>query len=423
MSTASCPALLVSAIASGQGKTLCTAALARAWRDRGLRVQAFKCGPDFLDPMVLEAASGRPVYNLDLGMCGEQDVARRLFDAAQQADVLLLEGVMGLYDGQPSSADIAQRFGIPVALVIDGSAMAQTFGALAAGLLAYNPALQAAGVIANRIGSHGHAEFLRGSLPAHIPWLGVLPIDGTYTLPERHLGLHRAQEISDLETRIATAAEALATSSALPLPPTVTFHAPLTTATSATLAGKTIAIARDEAFCFLYPANLDCLRELGARLTFFSPLHDTTLPEADAYWLPGGYPELHMAELGANHSMREGLQQAWATGKPMLAECGGMMALSETVDGHAAFGLLPGHSRVMPQLQGIGTQHLAVGDAEIAAHTFHHGVFETALPAAQTARATFGKPETYYRHGRLQASFLHFYFPSNPQVAAQFFLP
>lgn len=423
MASASCPALLISAMASGQGKTLCTAALARAWRDRGLRVQVFKCGPDFLDPMVLETASGQPVYNLDLGMCGEIDASRLLYQAAQTADVILLEGVMGLFDGQPSSADIALRFDIPVALTIDASAMAQTFGALASGLLAHNPTLRSAGIIANRIGSPGHADFLRNSLPAHLPWLGALPQDKSFALPERHLGLYRASEIADLDARIAAAAKALASSSALPLPPAVTFRSPETASTPPLLTGKTIAIARDEAFCFIYPANLDCLRAMGATLVFFSPLHDQALPTADAYWLPGGYPELHMAQISSNQAMRQALQQAWSQGKPMLAECGGMMALSESVDGQCGFGLLPGHSRLTPQLQGIGTQHLPLATGTISAHTFHHGVFETALPPDRVADTAFGKPEALYRHGSLRASFLHFYFPSNPQVAAEWLLP
>ncbi|HEY8118464.1 MAG TPA: cobyrinate a,c-diamide synthase [Methylophilaceae bacterium] len=419
----SCPAVLISATSSGQGKTLCSAALACAWRNRGLRVQVFKCGPDFLDPMILEVASGRAVYNLDLGMCGEQDAERLLYKAAQESDVILLEGVMGLFDGQPSSADIALRFGIPVALIIDASAMAQTFGALAAGLLGYNPAIKPAGVIANQIGSSGHADFLRSSLPANIPWLGALPKDNSYSIPERHLGLHRASETHDLDARIEAAAKMLPASSTLPLPPTVTFNAPAPRDLPPLLTSKTIAIARDEAFCFIYPANLDCLRELGAALTFFSPLQDTILPEADAYWLPGGYPELHMQEISANVAMKQQISQAFAQDKPILAECGGMMALCESVNGIAGFGLLPGISRVESGLQGIGTQHVQFDNGKISAHTFHHGVFETLLQVTHTSSAAFGKPEPVYRHGSLHASFLHFYFPSNPHAAARFFLP
>lgn len=423
MENISCPALLVSATASSQGKTLTTAALARAWRNRGLKVRAFKSGPDFLDPMVLEKATGQPVYNLDLGMCGEQDGLARLYSAAQEADVIIVEGVMGLYDGTPSSADIAARYGLSVLITIDAGAMAQTFGAIASGLFAYRPELKVAGVIANRVGSPGHAQILRECLPNNLPWLGALPTDAAYTLPERHLGLFRAAEIDDLDNRIEAAARALANSSDLPLPPAVTFSKPSSPNVPPLLAGKTIAIARDEAFCFIYPANLDCLRALGATLKFFSPLHDAALPEADAYWLPGGYPELHNKIIAENTGMRDTLQAAFDKQKPMLAECGGMIALSKSIDGQSGFALLPGTSRMQSRLQGLGTQHIELPQGRLSAHTFHYGCFDTSLSPASVAETRFGNPEALYRHGSLNASFLHFYFPSNPVAAASLFLP
>jgi len=421
MVSVSCPALLVSAPASGQGKTLCSAALARAWRNRGLQVQVFKCGPDFLDPMILQVASGKPVYNLDLGMCGLVDAQHLLYQAAQENDVILLEGVMGLYDGTPSSADIALQFGIPVALTIDASAMAQTFGALASGLLNFNSAIKPAGVIANRIGGKGHADFLRNSLPVNIPWLGALTAEACYSLPERHLGLHRASEIEDLELRIESAAQALSESSELLLPPAVELPSSNIQGYPQLLTGKTIAVARDAAFCFIYPANLECLQAMGAHLVYFSPLRNEAVPEADAYWLPGGYPELHLAAISNNREMRESLDQAFKTGKPILAECGGMMALCESIDGQPGFGLLPGKSRVEKQLQGIGTQHLQLDGNHISGHTFHHGVFETSLEPHCAAETPYGTGENFYRYGCISASFLHFYFPSNPHVAAGFF--
>lgn len=417
-----CPAILISAISSGQGKTLSTAALARAWRNRGLNVRAFKCGPDFLDAMVLEKATGQPVYNLDLGMCGEQDGLARLYSAAQTADVIIVEGVMGLYDGTPSSADIAVRFGLPVMLTIDASGMAQTFGAVASGLLAYEPELKPAGVLANKVGSIGHANMLRESLPPHLSWFGALQRDEAIALPERHLGLFRADEIDDIEARIEAAAIALASSGELPFPPRVTFHAPATSTTPALLAGRTIAVARDAAFCFIYQANLDCLSELGASVKFFSPLHDKRLPEADAYWLPGGYPELHAKEISENTAMQDALQTAFNAGKPMLAECGGMMALSESINGTAAFGLLAGNCKIEARFQGLGTQHVMLPEGEIGAHTFHYGSFSTPLAVAFQAFSKRGQGEAVYQHGSITASFLHFYFAPNPQAAAHLFL-
>jgi len=419
----SCPALLLSAPASNQGKTLVSAALARAWRDQDLTVQAFKCGPDFLDPMILQAATGRPVYNLDLAMCGTDDIEARLYWAAQNADVILVEGVMGLYDGQPSSADIAAQFQLPLALTIDASGMAQTFGALASGLFAHRPELIPAGVIANRTGSASHGTLLRDSLPSHLPWLGALQKQEALSLPERHLGLFRANEIDDLEQRIAQAAAMLTAAGPLPLPPTVSFSLPAANATPSLLAGKKIAIARDEAFCFIYPANLDCLHALGAETLFFSPLHDNALPAGiDAIWLPGGYPELHLAAIANNHAMRNALQQAWQQGLPMLAECGGMMAVTNSINQQPGFGLLPGDCSMQARFQGLGVQFAELPEGRLHAHTFHYSRLETALPVYAQATTQRGKPgEAIYRHGSLLASYLHFYFPSNPQLVAGLF--
>jgi cobyrinic acid a,c-diamide synthase len=422
---ASCHAMLMAAPASGQGKTLTTAALARIYRNRGLRVQAFKCGPDFIDGMILAAATGKPVYNLDLGMCGEADAQRLLYQAAQDNDVILLEGVMGLYDGNPSCADIAERFGIPVALVLNAKAMAQTAAAIAYGLYSFRPALKRAGVIANQVGSDGHAKMIKEALPADIPWLGAMKYDAQLSLPERHLGLHLAQEITDIDQRIEAAAQLLGQD--MPLPPAVHFAAQEQHVITPLLKGKTIAVAKDAAFCFTYQANLDLLTTLGANITFFSPLHDAQLPAADAYWLPGGYPELHLVQLQHNHSMRESLHAAVEANKPILAECGGMLALGERLNGQPVFGLLQGHSEIQAKLQGLGTQHATFATESdcpetIGAHTFHYGRFETDLPVIAQGKGKYGAGEAVYRHQSITASFLHFYFPSNPALAAQLFL-
>ena len=414
-----CHAVLVAAPASGQGKTLVTAALARAWRNQGLRVQAFKCGPDFLDPMILQVATGRPVYQLDLTMCGEADCRAQLYKAAEQSDLIIIEGVMGLYDGTPSSADIATRFDVPVLINIDASGMAQTFGAVASGLLNYNTQLKSAGVFANKVGSLGHANLLRNALPAPLTWFGALQKEALYQLPERHLGLFRANEINDLDDKIQAAANALMAD--LPLPPKVNFYAPNATNSPRLLENKTIGIAKDDAFCFIYQANLDCLVNMGATLSFFSPLNDASLPEADAYWLPGGYPELHLAQISANTAMQQALKAAFAANKPILAECGGMMALSDSINDQPAFGLLAGKSQLQTKLQGLGSLKATLTEAEIGAHTFHYGSFETALQPIAQAKSLFGV-ENIYQHGSITASFLHFYFASNPQLAAKFFV-
>ncbi|MBN8451283.1 MAG: cobyrinate a,c-diamide synthase, partial [Candidatus Accumulibacter sp.] len=206
-----CPAMLIAAAASGQGKTTVTAALARLHARQGRRVTVFKCGPDFLDPQIHAVASGRACYNLDLGMCGEDDARIRLARAAADSDLILIEGVMGLFDGQPSAADIACLFGIPVLALIDARAMAQTFGAVAHGLATYRPGLPFAGVLANRVGSPYHTDLLRNSLPAGMGWFGAVPRSDD-SLPERHLGLLQAAEIADLAGRLDRLADALAAS-------------------------------------------------------------------------------------------------------------------------------------------------------------------------------------------------------------------
>ena len=424
-----CPALFVAAPASGQGKTTVTVALARFHRDRGRRVRVFKAGPDFLDPMILERASGAPVYNLDLWMGGEAHCRRLLFEAAGQADLILIEGVMGLFDGNRSSADLARLFDIPVLAVIDGSAMAQTFGALAYGLAAYRAGLPFAGVFANRVAGERHYRMLVESLPEGMEAFGWLGREGDIGLPGRHLGLVQAREIDDLDTRIGRAAAALR-EIADELPAPATFAAAGETEHPPLLEGVRVAVARDEAFSFIYRANLDTLRALGAEIVFFSPLDDRAPPEADALYLPGGYPELHLARLEANRTMKEGLANHHARGKPIVAECGGMLYLCESVtgsDGRTAemAALLPGRATLQERLANLGLHRVGLPEGELRGHSYHYSRLETPLtPVTTSEPARKGrKGEPVYRQGALQASYLHFYFPSNPAAAARLFAP
>jgi len=423
-----CPALFVAAPASGQGKTTVAAALARLHARQGRRVRVFKCGPDFLDPQIHAIASGAPCYNLDLWMCGEADAAWRLAQAAREADLILVEGVMGLYDGAFSSADIAARLGLPILAVIDGAAMAASFGAIAYGLKHYRPGTPLAAVLANRVGSPRHARMLEESLPPGIDWYGHLPRDAEAALPERHLGLLPAAEIEGLARRIDRMADLLAATPAAALPPPVEFAVAPRRTFAPLLAGKTIAVARDAAFCFLYPANLDCLAALGAQIVFFSPLADERLPACDAAWLPGGYPELHGARLSANRGLWQSLAAHVDAGKPLLAECGGMMVLFDTLTGveggaHALAGLLPGAVAMQQRLAALGLQEVALPEGMLRGHTFHYSKGDTALaPLARAATPDGRAGEAVYRRGRLTASYVHFYFPSNPEAAARLFM-
>jgi len=427
MSTVSCPALLVTAPASGSGKTSVTAALARLYTRQGLRVRVFKTGPDFIDPGIHERASGNPVYQLDLWMVGESECKRLLAEAACEADLILIEGVMGLFDGTPSSADLAEHFGIPVLAVIDASAQAQTFGALAFGLANYRPSLPFAGVLANRVAGAAHADMLKSSLPPDMRWFGWMPKASSAALPERHLGLILAEEQADLDQKLDALVDALVLEEAS-LPPAVDFPAAETYELPQVLAGRRIAIARDEAFAFIYRANLDLLHAMGATLEFFSPLHGSRLPEADAYYFPGGYPELHLDALAANTALAEGLRAAHAAGKPILAECGGMMTMFESItdaEGHRVpmFGLLPGEVKMQSRLGGLGLQSVALPEGTLRGHTFHYSLSETPLaPLAVAERQSGSQGEAVYRRGGLTASYLHLYWPSNPDAAAKLFL-
>jgi len=424
----SCPAILISAPASGQGKTTVTAALAYYHRQQGRRVRVFKTGPDFIDPQILAFACGQPVYQLDLWMMGEAHCRELLYRAAGEADLILIEGVMGLFDGDSSSADLALALAVPVAAVIDAQGMAQTFAAVAFGLAQYRPQLAFAGVIANKVGSAGHARLLLEALPADMPLLAAISRDEAVALPSRHLGLLQADEIGDLDTRLARAAELVNSFTPCVLPAPVAFANVSNNPPPRLLAGKRIAVARDAAFSFIYQANLDCLRAMGAELVYFSPLLDRSLPEADSVYLSGGYPELHLQALADNTAMKQALSAHHRAGKAIYAECGGFLYLLDSLadkEGHRAamVGLLSGSAAMQTRLANLGMHSLQLEQGEIRGHSFHFSTLETALQplATSTAQRSFGHGEGFFRQGALQASYLHLYFPFNPQLAAGFF--
>jgi cobyrinic acid a,c-diamide synthase len=451
MTQSVCPAVLIAAPASGQGKTTVTAALARLHSRQGRKVRVFKCGPDFLDPFWHTMASSSPVYQLDLWMTGEQDCRSRLAVAASEADLIIVEGVMGLFDGTPSAADLAKLFGIPVLAVVDASSMAGTFGALAFGMQHYLDDLPWAGVLANRVASAGHADMLKTSLKEPSHWMGAFMHDEAIKLPERHLGLTVASEVVDGLQRLDLAADALATTPLGQMTQedlgrwNVDFALHATgrpqadpacdgsLPTKERLGGVTIAIARDAAFCFIYSANLDCLEHMGARLKFFSPLQDAALPDCDALWLPGGYPELHAQTIADNASLRTSLQQHVAAGKPVWAECGGMMALFETLETAsgaeiAQWGLLPGRVTMQKRLAGLGPQQLVMPSGTLRGHTFHYSTTESALtPVLRTQRPGGESPlyagEAVWKQGSVMASYFHAWFASCPAAVVELFAP
>ncbi len=425
-----CPALFITAPGSNHGKTTITAALARYHVEQGRKVRVFKSGPDFLDPMILERACGQPVHQLDLWMMGESECRRLLYEAAQEADLILIEGVMGLFDGEPCCADIAELFSVPVLAVINATGTAQTLGAVAYGLANYRPGLPSAGVLANNIASPRHAEMIMQGMPPGLRYFGGIMRDNRFVLPERHLGLVQAEEVSDLEPRISAAADAIASTELANLPETVAFTLPKQQTPPQLLSGVRIGIARDTAFSFIYAANLDLLNAMGAALIFFSPLADAALPDIDSIYLPGGYPELHLRTLQDNLGMKSALQTHFQLGKPIYAECGGMLYLLESLEDKAGnrgemVGLLPGRAVMQSRLKGLGYQSAPMPGGLLRGHTFHHSLIETPLAAAVFGERLHNTStgEAIYRLKRLTASYLHCYFASNPAAAAQLFLP
>lgn len=440
-----CVAVLVAAPASGQGKTTVTAALARWHTRQGRTVRVFKCGPDFLDPYWHQLASGAPVHNLDGWMVGMDEVRARLHAAAGEADVILIEGVMGLFDGSPTAADLAQQLGVPVLLVVDAGAMAGSFGALVLGMRQYQPEVPWAGVLANRVATGMHAQMLQTSLREPELWLGALARIGqgkdAQLLPERHLGLVAAHELPDAMARLNAAADQLADTPlgqmdwaawqrwSVEFPAAAAAQPPTgQQALQPWLQGRTVAVASDAAFSFIYPANLDCLQAMGANLAFFSPLAGEGLPPCDALWLPGGYPELHAGKLAANTGLQADLRAHVAAGKAVWAECGGMLALGQQItdaqgQSQPLWDILPGTAQMQTRLAGLGMQQCQLQGSVLRGHTFHYSRFDCSAPeVGRTSRARQpvepGKGEAVYRQGSVHASYFHAWFPSHPRAVA-----
>ncbi|TQF68010.1 cobyrinate a,c-diamide synthase [Pseudoalteromonas luteoviolacea] len=431
-----CPALLVTAPSSGSGKTTITAAIARYFTRQGKVVQVFKVGPDFIDPMILEAASGRPVYQLDLWMVGKAQCQQMLFDAAGQADLILIEGVMGLFDGSPNSADVGLEFGVPILTVIDGSAMAQTFGALVFGLMHYAPQLCFYGVIANKIAGEYHANLVLESIKDPDIKTHYFTRDTALSLPERHLGLMQPSELTDITERLDLVADKITNSDFATLPPEVVFCAPTSSLLegdeiSGALLNKRIIVAKDNAFGFLYHANIKLLERAGAQIVYTSPLHDKRLPEGDALYLPGGYPEVYAQQLSKNMLYIESLKHFVAQDKPILAECGGMLYLLdelETENTHFNMcGVLEGKAAMNTRLSAVGQQSATIlandTNFTVRGHSFHYSSADIALkPIAQSVYYPHKRQgENIYQRSSVLASYMHWYFDSCPAFFIHFF--
>lgn len=425
---------LLAAPSSGSGKTTLTLGLLRALSDRGLRVQPFKCGPDYIDPYHHRTAAGTASINLDLFMASPEHVTESYQRYTSGADVAMTEGVMGLFDGsdrmQGSSAALAELLTIPVVLVVNAKAMAYSVAPLLYGFKNFYKGINLVGAIFNFVGSESHYRFLaEACTDVGVEALGYLPANPEFTIPSRHLGLHISTE-TDYERIIQTVADAI--------PKTIDVDRLLaitraqrsertTMSTAEPVSDRRISVARDEAFTFAYEQNLDVLARFG-RVTFFSPLHDTSLPETDFLYIPGGYPELYAQTLSDNDTMRESIRAYCQSGGLTYAECGGLMYLGQGIEDKqgAVFpmvGALPLTTSMRTAKLTLGYRRVDWNGLALNGHEFHYSTLQESVSSDSLATITNAKGipvETkLYRVSNTFASYVHLYWGNNPAFIHQ----
>jgi cobyrinic acid a,c-diamide synthase len=437
------PRVVIAGTSSGAGKTTVACGLIGALRAGGLTVQGFKVGPDYIDPSHHALAAGRPGRNLDAFLDGPELIAPLVRHGAAGADIAVIEGVMGLFDGASgrgelaSTAHVAKLLRAPVLLVVDGSSMARSAAAMVHGFMTFDPAVDVAGVVFNRVGSDVHEELLREAVaPLGVPVLGALRRDERIVTPERHLGLVPAGEREPLARAALDAlAAAMARYADVPAIERLARRAPA-------LPGRDwspdaeqptpsrIAIARGPACAFHYEENLELLGAAGAVLLPFDPLHDEALPPgAGALILAGGFPEVFGAQLAANAPLRAEIAAFAASGRPVLAECGGLLLLCDELDGHEMCGVLPGRGFMSARLT-LGYREAVAATAtpwidageRVRGHEFHYAQVEGldgAAPAWGLSARGRARDEGIVAGG-LQASWLHTRWAAQPQLAQRF---
>jgi len=443
--------IVIAAPVSGSGKTTVTIGLMECLRRRGLRVAPFKVGPDFIDPGYHRLVTGRPSINLDSWICDPAVVQEIYADYSEDADIAVIEGVMGLFDGfggrsdDGSTAQVAKLTGSTVYLVVDAKGYARSIAALIKGFTEFDPELRIGGVIFNDVSSENHARILRDAVETNLPAvrvLGCIMRDRLLHLPSRHLGLMTAEEVDLSPEYLDHLVEIIRGSIDLGMlwaaagsgeiidrPP----RAPQTER------AVRIAVARDAAFCFVYESNLRLLAEAGAELVEFSPLEDPSLPEdISGIYLPGGYPELHARALASNRGMLAAVRGAIEAGMPVYAECGGFIYLSQGVVEspggidvrHDLAGIFPVSTRLLEQRKALGYREITLREESILGpsgsvargHEFHYSEMEEMpqeverLYQVRKGQADLGTEG--YRHKNCLASYIHLHFGSNPDMAA-----
>jgi len=434
------PGFILAAPASGSGKTLATLGILRAFARRGVRVASAKVGPDYIDPCFHAAATARPCLNLDTWAMRDETLAGLAGELARASDLIVAEGVMGLFDGamvplgterDGSTAALARLTGWPVVLVVNVKGQAASAAAVVRGFAEHDPRVRLAGVIFNNVGMGRHLDILTEATAAAVPGLRVLggiPRTPNLSVPERHLGLVQAHEHPDLPGFLDAAADLIEKSldldalAALARPAGFAAAAP---ATPVPPLGQRIAVARDVAFAFSYPALLAGWREQGAELSFFSPLADAAPDaDADAVYLPGGYPELHAGKLSGNATFLAGVRAAAQAGKAIFGECGGYMTLGEAIvdaDGvrHPMLGLLPVETSFAKRRLHMGyrvatletASPLGPKGARFRAHEFHYAaiVAESEADRLFSVVDAAGEPRgaVGLARGTVTGSFMH----------------
>ena len=430
----SCQATLIAAPSSGQGKTMFCAAFARQLRNKGLCVQVFKLGLDYLDPTIHEVASGKVVYNLDLWVMGEQHCLELLRKASVDNDVILVESMLGLHDNQPSNAQLSQIFSLPITLILDVAKLSQTAAAIVSGMRLYDRGAKITAVIGNKVGSDNHDLLMSDAIGDC--YAGSIRSDSRFEIVQRHLGLVQAGDIKNLDKQLYEAADALDEFEiSVPLTNITFLSSSLSLKklnTDRLLEGKKIAIARDAAFSFIYPMNQQVLEEAGAKLSYFSPLGNEVVPECDALWIPGGYPELHLDLLSNADQTKKSILGHHRQTKPILAECGGMMYLCNSIFNTAGeygetCGILNASCEMKTRFQSVGLQGVDYGKGEIRGHSFHYSKIVSSLGSNMmleiyATRQDGCRGEAVYRNGNTRLSYMHHYFASNIEASAFLFI-
>ena len=441
-----CPRIVLAGVSSGVGKTTVVTGLLRVLRDQGLAVQPFKVGPDYIDPGFHEKAAGCDSYNLDTWLVPEARLVSTFCTLAAGADLSVIEGVMGLFDGGAagvsSTAHIARLLQAPVVLVMNCRSMGQSAAAVALGYREYAPDVEIAGVILNQLGSDNHEQIIREAMAGiGMPVLGALHRTDALQTPERHLGLTPVTE-TETDALIAHMAETVGAGLDLPAIRSVAESAPPlfpeTEETACEKAPVRIGVAKDEAFTFYYPTSLSALAEKGAVLIPFSPLADETIPDVDGLLFGGGFPEMFLEKLAANVSLKTSIKNARDAGMPIFAECGGLMYLCREIfdfeeKEYEMVGLVPAVCRMQKKLQRVGyvtakalrESILAQAGETLRGHEFHFSTMEPDASDFPWAYELTGSRQKEahregYAAGAVLASYLHINFDGSPAAADRF---